>query len=192
MDDTGSVLPQTDIDVLFKQATGKSIARPPPAKPAAPEATTSPPASPVTPSAEPPDRTGPAAPPVVVAATTPVPATPPDDAFKTLQATVVDLAQRIARVETSISRLGQQEREVPDVSVTVQRLSQRLEAVIKELHKVNSQVGGVTRGLQGTAGYGIRSSFTCESCGSQGFVAIPMRCTNCGSEGWWGWWPKEK
>lgn len=186
MSDDGSVLPQTDIDAIFKQATGKSIAPPPIAEPA-PSDISPASASPVTPSTSPPQRTEPAAPTVQTASPE-----PPDDTLMTIQATIADLVQRITTVETSVSRISHQERGVPDVSVPVQRLSQRLEAVVKDLQKVNGQVAGVLRGLGGTPGYGIRNSFTCESCGSHGLLAIPMKCTTCGNEGWWGWWPKEK
>jgi hypothetical protein len=98
----------------------------------------------------------------------------------------------MTKVETSINDLSQKEESTPDVSVSVQRLSQRLEAVAKNLQKVNGRVDGVLRGLEGTPGYGIRNDFTCDSCGSHGLIALPMKCTKCGGEGWWGWWPKEK
>ncbi len=190
INDTGSVLPQATIDALFKQATGKDIAQPPEAKPTAPSATSQPPVSPVTPSTRPPQRAEPVAP-SATPVQTPAPV-PSDEVLKTLQATMTDLAQRITKVETSINRLSQKETEVPDASVPVQRLSQRLEAVVKDLQQVNSQVGRVLKGLEGTPDYGVRNSFTCESCGSHGFVAIPMRCTKCDGEGWWGWWPKKE
>ena len=187
MSGDGSVLPQAEIDVLFKQATGKNISPPPAAEPTAPGGTPRPSAGHATPGTSPPQRAEPAVLPVQAVA----PA-PSDDVLETIQATLADLAQRMTEVETSISRLGQKERGMSDVSIPVQRLSQRLEAVARDLQKVNGQVGGVLRGLQGTPGYGIRNHFTCESCGSHGLMAIPMRCSKCGSEGWWGWWPKEK
>ncbi len=190
MSDGGSVLPQAEIDALFKQATGKSIA-----SPSVGEASTSgeaprPPTSPAEPSTKPPQEAEPALPnsiPVQTAA----PA-PSDDVLETIQATLDDLAQRMTRAETNISRLSQQGGGAPDVSASVQRLSQRLETVVKNLQKVNSQVDGVSKGLEGTPGYNIRNDFACKSCGSHGFIALPMRCTKCGEEGWWGWWPKEK
>ena len=189
-DDAGSVLPQATIDALFKQATGNDIAPPPEAKPTAPSVTPRPLAAPVTPSAGPTQRAEPVAP-KATPVQTPSPV-PSDEVLKTLQATVTDLTQRITKVETSINRLGQKEREVPDVSVVIQRLSHRLGAVVKDLQKVDNQVERVLRGLDGTPDYGMRNDFTCESCGSHGFIAIPMRCTSCGGEGWWGWWPKKK
>lgn len=179
MNDEGSVLPQNDIDALFKQATGKDIA-------SAPSSTPQPATSPPSSSAEPLQREEPAAPSV-----TPAP-TPSGNALKNIEATVADLAGRITKLEADISRFSRNGKGSADFSLPVRRLSQKLGVVANGVRKVNSQVVRIQRGLKGTPGYSLRSGFTCESCGSQSFVAIPMRCTSCGSEGWWGWWPREE
>lgn len=44
--------------------------------------------------------------------------------------------------------------------------------------------------LAGTPGVGVRNRFKCE-CGASGFVAIPIQCTKCGRQTWWGWYPKK-
>ncbi len=173
----GSVLSQAEVDSIFKQATGKSISRSPAPQPAAPSAPPPQGAQPVAPSAPPPQTSAPVSSP---------------EALQTLQTTVADLAQRMSKVETAISGLSQAEGGATDVGVTVQRLSQRLEAMMRDLRKVNSQVGGVLTGLEDTPDYGIRKGFICESCGSHSFVAIPMRCTKCGEGGGWGWWPQKE
>lgn len=36
----------------------------------------------------------------------------------------------------------------------------------------------------------LREQFKC-SCGTKGMVAVAIKCTNCGRESWWGWWPEE-
>ena len=38
---------------------------------------------------------------------------------------------------------------------------------------------------------GIRERFTCE-CGAKGMLAVSIKCTKCGEESWWGWWPKQQ
>ena len=189
MSDGGSVLPQAEIDALFKQATGKSISPRAVGGVSASGETPRPPASPAAPSTKPPQKAEPAIPSLPVQTAAP---TPPDDVLQTIQATLDELARRMTKIETNISRLSQKEESVADVSLPVQRLSQRLDAMVKDLQKVDSRVGGVLRGVEGTPGYGIRNDFTCESCGSHGFIALPVRCTKCGGGGWWGWWPKEK
>lgn len=40
--------------------------------------------------------------------------------------------------------------------------------------------------------YGARYQITCDSCGSKGLIAIPVKCTKCGHQTYWGWHPKKK
>jgi DNA-directed RNA polymerase subunit RPC12/RpoP len=37
-----------------------------------------------------------------------------------------------------------------------------------------------------------RERISCNSCGSKGRIAVPIKCTNCGKETYYGWWPKPK
>jgi len=204
MSDDGNVLPQAEIDTLFKQATGRSISSPPGAGKTSPGETPGPLPPPAAPpssgSPKKPEAVAPASVPAQPPAPTSAPAapaapavtSPTDDILRVIQTTLDDLTKRIERAEANINRLNHKEGEVTDYSGSVQQLSQDMEVEAENLQKVNGQVDRVLRGLKGTPGYGVRSDFTCESCGSHGFVAILMRCTSCGSEGWWGWWPEEK
>ena len=38
---------------------------------------------------------------------------------------------------------------------------------------------------------GARYQITCKGCGSKGWVATRIKCTKCGRETYWGWFPKE-
>jgi hypothetical protein len=38
----------------------------------------------------------------------------------------------------------------------------------------------------------LRDDFQCEHCKSKGTVAFLTKCTSCGRERWFGWWPKKK
>jgi hypothetical protein len=44
--------------------------------------------------------------------------------------------------------------------------------------------------LDGTPALGLRRCFKCD-CGASGFVAVRIKCTKCGRETWWGWFPKQ-
>jgi len=37
-----------------------------------------------------------------------------------------------------------------------------------------------------------REQITCSSCGRKGWIATLVKCTKCGYETYWGWWPKTK
>lgn len=189
MSEDGSVLPQSEIDALFKQATGKGIA-PSASHSAAPSSTLKPQVNPVRPSISPQKTPRPATPSAIPSR--PAAPRPSSEEIKALQATVAGLVQRMAKVEMPVRSRGQEEGKSPEVSIIVQQLSQRLEAMGRDLQKVSRRVTGITRGVADAPENGIHNGFVCQSCNAHGLVAIPIRCTVCGEESWWGWWPKEE
>jgi len=40
--------------------------------------------------------------------------------------------------------------------------------------------------------WGARHGITCDCCGSKGWIAIRIKCTKCGRETYWGWWPEKE
>jgi len=40
--------------------------------------------------------------------------------------------------------------------------------------------------------WGARHRITCSGCGSKGWIAIGIKCTKCGRETNWGWWPEKE
>ena len=40
--------------------------------------------------------------------------------------------------------------------------------------------------------WGARHRITCTGCGSKGWIAIRIKCTKCGRESNWGWWPEKE
>lgn len=189
MSEDGSVLPQTEIDALFKQATGKGIV-PSASHSAASSGTLKPQINPIRPSISPEKASRPTAPSAIPSR--PAAPRPSSDEIKALQATVAGLAQRMAKVEMTVRGRGQEEGKSPEASIICQQLSQRLEAMGRDLRKVNNRVTGITRGVADAPENGIHNGFVCQSCNAHGLVAIPIRCTVCGEESWWGWWPKEE
>ena len=39
---------------------------------------------------------------------------------------------------------------------------------------------------------GAKHEITCKGCGSKGLIATLVKCTKCGRETYWGWWPKKE
>lgn len=39
---------------------------------------------------------------------------------------------------------------------------------------------------------GARYQITCKGCGSKEWIATIIKCTKCGRETYWGWWPKKE
>jgi len=115
---------------------------------------------------------------------------PGDEVLKIVQNSLRDLVDRMVKLETSLHRLEGQQNTTADFGAAILQLEEKLCAVTRHLGKIDGRVNTVTRKLEDTPSYGVRGDYKCESCGSTGFAAIPLKCTSCGKEGWWGWWPK--
>lgn len=219
MSENGSVLPQAEIDALFKQATGMSIsspakpkkkAAPAEAKPAAPAAEAAPEVTQATPARSmpaPAPQSDPDPPSAggyggqQAAYTSPPPSAAPrretyqapqdDGMLLEIQLTLDDLSRRLAKLESSINQVNRKMRERRDSGVETERLQETVSELGRSLRKVNSRVDGIQKGLGNTPVYAARAEFCCSSCGAEGMIAVPVKCTQCGEEGWWGWWPGE-
>lgn len=40
--------------------------------------------------------------------------------------------------------------------------------------------------------YGAKRQISCKACGSNGWIAVAIKCTKCGRETYFGWWPKKE
>ena len=190
MSDDGNVLPQAEIDALFKQATGRKLV--------APEAPEQVNLSPVPSGNQPkespkakvasPETTDPQSSTSFKADSSKSPGT---EKLDELMAALGKLTRRIENLEENISTLSQSKPDTTDNSDLERRLLQKIKNEEINLHKVNKRVNNILIRLKKTPGYGVRDNYTCKSCGSHGFMAIPMQCSNCGTQGWLGWWPEK-
>lgn len=100
---------------------------------------------------------------------------------------VTELEQRLGRVETVIKRLERLESVMGGAEGIAHQSPEELQAVIKRVQQLSEDVRIISAKLQGTLGYDVYHSFKCDSCSSQGTVAISLKCTKCGRESWRGW-----
>lgn len=101
-----------------------------------------------------------------------------------------ELTQRLARLESAyLERLGQIEKAIADCKANASE-SETSFAMSQEVKNIRVQLAGIMQNLQATPVYGTRNVFKCNQCGSQGLVAITLKCTKCGRDSQWGWWPK--
>ncbi len=143
--------------------------------------------------------------PAAAAKAAPPPSTPPEApqapqapqaprasvALEAVQSTVADLAERLAKIEAAMGALDQLQKTVTEANAIIRKKPQDLQSVANRLQDVTEQVEETARKLRSTPTYNIGEIFQCNSCDSEGLVAIQVKCTECGREKWWGWWPKE-
>jgi hypothetical protein len=112
------------------------------------------------------------------------------DTINSLSLKIADLTKQLGQVNAAIKRLEILERKINDMDIKISRnaespiTTRKIQILGEELHKISTK-------LKGTPGYGVRNNFTCEECSDEGHVAIQYRCTKCGHERWYGWWPEK-
>jgi len=191
MSTEASGLPQAVIDEMFdKQATGKDTALPEASAAFVPDGVSEPAAGGSATDTQPLPQAETETPDTV--APPPAQHTLDEGALETMRQTMAELTQRTAELTAHLERLQKKQDEAVDYGAAVLQFEEKLEAAARHLREMEGRVTTVYRKLQGTPSYGVREDFTCESCGAHGLTAIPLRCTSCGKEGWWGWWPSHK
>jgi|GEM_PF-1710643 len=111
--------------------------------------------------------------------------------LEAVQSTMADLAQRLAKVEAAVGAFDQMQKTVTEANAILRKQPRDFQSVIDELQQVRAQVEEMAGKLRSTPTYDIAETFQCNSCDSKGLVAIQVKCTECGREKWWGWWPNE-
>jgi hypothetical protein len=65
-----------------------------------------------------------------------------------------------------------------------------LRTAVRDLTNRLTKMEMVLAEAQRIKGTTMNQMFLCDSCNSQGLVAFSAKCTKCGKQTWWGWWPK--
>jgi hypothetical protein len=191
MSDDGSGLPQAVIDEMFiKQSAKQNNTLPEASAAVLPDSANELVAEGGAVTARPPQQ--------IKAETPSITAAPPvtpvldNETLEIMRQTMIALTEQTAKMEARLHQLEQKQNTTAEFGAAILQLEEKLEVITRYSREIDSRVITLLSKLQDTPSYGVRSDFTCESCGSQGFAAIPLRCTNCGKEGWWGWWPNHK
>ena len=188
------VMSQADIDALVAAAPERE-APPAGAAATAEQAAT---ASEETPAAAPEPRAEPTthekakevqAPPVPRTAREATPSTAPRE-LESLRTTVADLMRRVQKIEAALSILEQVEKTMAEAKALAQQTPLASQDMANQLQTMSNQLEDISAKLLNTPSYDIGGMFQCKSCNSEGFVAIRVKCTDCGEERWWGWWPQ--
>ncbi len=99
---------------------------------------------------------------------------------------------KVSGLEKELEKVAQLEQELAKVDATVKNLAGQVQGSLKQMQKVVNQLNKTTKGLKDTWGYDLHKNFECEKCGSEGYVLGLVKCSDCGDEDWWGWWPPEE
>ncbi len=187
-------LSQEEVDALFQQATGKTVARdqarPGPIAPEhrpQPEEASKPPEEVSVPATAATQPTNPPAPRATTAAISHQQHGGNGVGLEEMRRLAEELKQSIAAIDRRMSRLEtivseQKQSGGGNATTQVSSLAQEVGSLKKDVQQLKA-------GLKSTPGYRLQKDFSCDSCGVRGAVATLHQCTSCGQQGWFGWWP---
>jgi hypothetical protein len=108
-----------------------------------------------------------------------------------MNAKIAELSKQLAQMGAAMKRIELLERKAAELENKVARNSET-PATTQRVQELSEAVKKISNNLKGTPGYGVKNTFTCEKCSDHGHVAVMYKCTSCGRERWYGWWPEKK
>lgn len=99
------------------------------------------------------------------------------------------LTERVDGIEKVLKRLVKLEDQIAQLKSANKQRARDYTDMTKQLKKISAQINTIVQGLQNTPAYDAHRKFLCDSCGTEGNVAINIRCSQCGKDNWLGWWP---
>ncbi len=99
------------------------------------------------------------------------------------------LAEKVEGFGAAFERINQLEKVISETNSAIQQMRAEFQNFGGQTQLINSKVDGILANLKTTLGYRAQKTFTCNSCRRKGQVAAKVKCTECGQENWWGWWP---
>lgn len=91
----------------------------------------------------------------------------------------------------AMERIAQLERGLTETNSALRLIHQNMQTMTGQVQVVGSRVKGILSNLKATLGYRAKTTYVCASCHSRGKVAALVKCTHCGQENLWGWWPSK-
>lgn len=113
-----------------------------------------------------------------------------DGAIAFVKSRLAELTDRLHVLETSRRESDQREASSLQINDTLAQMQQSIRMLLEQVHGLAKSVKEIESNLEATPGYHAHKTFTCASCHSTGLTAIRARCTQCGKEFWWGWYPE--
>ncbi|MBT4511418.1 MAG: hypothetical protein HOC20_04305 [Chloroflexi bacterium] len=104
--------------------------------------------------------------------------------------TICHIQQEYTR-DPELDKIPRLQKELAKANELIETLSSQLQSVQNKLQQAAKEIALTKDGLNGTWGHDIQRNFECQSCGERGYVLGLVKCSECGDEDWWGWWPPE-
>ncbi len=113
------------------------------------------------------------------------------DVISDLNAKIVELTRQLGYLGAAMKRIDTLEKRVFELESKSGK-NPGTASTDQKVQQLTDEMRKIVTNLKGTPGYGVRESFNCEKCDDHGHVAVQFRCTKCGRERYYGWWPEKK
>ena len=107
-----------------------------------------------------------------------------------LQKTVADLTRQVSKFTGTAQRLDLLEERTGHLAQLIQHSSHNEQPSGEQIAEIQAQLWELSQQLKNR--HELREDFQCAHCKSKGTMSILTKCTSCGQERWFGWWPKKK
>ena len=119
-----------------------------------------------------------------------VKAVPPPE-FAQFQASLTALNSRFDGLQAAMIRIDALEQTLSGLSDLITKGVPGSKTVNADMKRLAAQVDRLSQELRHSFGVSAKHGYSCDSCGHLGEVAAHVKCTHCGKDGLWGWWPPE-
>ena len=109
--------------------------------------------------------------------------------LEAFQKALTDLTRQVNKLTNAIQRIDLLEAKTEQITKTLGQ-SSNIHASGTIIKEIQTQLQEVSNNLKNRRE--IRDIFQCTNCQSKSTVAFYTKCTSCGHEKWFGWWPGKK
>jgi hypothetical protein len=114
----------------------------------------------------------------------------PSSEIIALQKTVADLTRQVSKFADTAQRIDLLEEKTAQLAQVIQHSAHNDRPSAEQITEIRSQLCDLSGRLHER--HELREDFECQHCKSKGTVAFLTKCTSCGQERWFGWWPRKK
>ena len=120
----------------------------------------------------------------------PQPAAAPGKEITALKETVADLSRQVNILMDLTARMDFMDEKIDNLAGQINQGTGESPEMLRQMGEIQAQLRKLSHDLRPQQA--LREHFHCEKCHSTGNVAFRTKCTSCGEERWFGWWPKKK
>jgi DNA repair ATPase RecN len=104
-----------------------------------------------------------------------------------MQSTLAAFSNQFDKLTNIVQRLDLMEDKIRRISKTVEQISNDENLQSEQVTEIKTRLREYQKSKSE-----LKDKFQCGACNSKGHMAFAVKCTVCGKEEWFGWWPKKQ